>query len=135
MDQKLVEKAKEAKSAKELAMMAHEEGIELSDTEADRYYADLHSPEHELSNEELTNVAGGACDETEQEKLGKYTMHEASDTCSQHEWSYGVYTGVGAAVLMPYGRHCSNCHYSLTSDKGKTQVGAYIYRYCTLQTK
>jgi hypothetical protein len=43
MNQKLVEKGKEAKSAKELALMAHEEGIELSDVDADRYYAALHS--------------------------------------------------------------------------------------------
>lgn len=68
MDQKLVEKAKEAKSAKELCQIAQKEGIELSDAEADRYYAGLHSPEHELSSDELNNVAGGACDETEQEK-------------------------------------------------------------------
>jgi hypothetical protein len=72
MDQKLVEKAKEAKSAKELAIMAREEGIELSDAEADRYYANLHSKEGELSDEELDNVAGGACDESESEKKSKY---------------------------------------------------------------
>jgi hypothetical protein len=105
MDQKLVEKAKEAKSAKELAVMAHQEGIELSDAEADRYYADLHTSEHELTNEELNNVAGGACDETKQEKEDKYERHQASDTCSQHEWSYVVYTGFPALQQLPLFAH------------------------------
>jgi hypothetical protein len=135
MDQKLVEKAKEAKSAKELAIMAREEGIELSDAEADRYYANLHSKEGELSDEELDNVAGGACDESESEKKSKYVRHLSSDTCGQHERSYSVYTGIGAAVLMPAGRHCSNCHNSLTCDVDKTPGATYVYRYCTLQTK
>jgi hypothetical protein len=135
MDQKLVEKAKKAKSAKELAVMAHEEGIELSDAEADRYYADLHSSEHELSADELSNVSGGDCDETEGEMAQKYEKHKSTDTCSDHTCSYVVYTGIGAAVLMPYGKQCSNCHYSLCSSDGATPEGGYIYRYCTLHTK
>lgn len=103
--------------------MARKEGIELSGAGADRYYAELHSKEGELSNQELSNVAGGVCDESEKEKAGKYELHKESDVCGEHEWSYVVYTGVGAAVLMPYGRQCGNCHYSLTSDKDKPVVG------------
>jgi len=135
MDPKLVEKAKEAKSPKELALMAHKEGIELSDGEAERYYADLHAQEGELSDQELNNVTGGACDEAEPEKASKYELHKDGDVCGDHEWSYMVYTGIGAAVVMPYGRKCGNCHYSLTPDKDKTSVGGYLYRYCTLHTK
>jgi predicted ribosomally synthesized peptide with nif11-like leader len=135
MDQRLVEKAKEAKSAKELAVMAHEEGIDLSDVEADRYYASLHSSEHELSDEELNNVAGGGCAETEQEKAKKYEMHKADDTCGDHSWSYMVYTGVVAIVLMPGGRQCSNCHYALGSDKESPSGGTFGYFYCALHTK
>jgi predicted ribosomally synthesized peptide with nif11-like leader len=59
MDQKLLAKAKTAKSAQELSRMAHEAGVTLSDAEADSYYAKLHQGDKELSDEELNNVAGG----------------------------------------------------------------------------
>jgi hypothetical protein len=65
----------------------------------------------------------------------KYEKHKSTDTFSDHTWSYVVYTGIGAAVLMPYGKQCSNCHYSLCSSDGATPEGGYIYRFCTLHTK
>lgn len=135
MEQKLVEKCKEAKSAKELALMAHEEGVDLSDGDADRYYAYLHSSEHELSDEELSNVSGGDCADSETEKSAKYEMHKADETCGDHSWSYMVYTGFVALAVMPGGRHCKNCHYSETSDKDYIKEHDYTYYYCTLHKK
>lgn len=58
---KLVEKAKEAQSAKELSIAAKEAGITLSDPVAEKMFNDLHSDERELSDTELDNVAGGGC--------------------------------------------------------------------------
>jgi hypothetical protein len=76
MDQKLIEKGKTAKSAKELKEMAHNQKIELSDEEADRYYSLLHPAEGELSKEELSNVAGGCGEDIKYKKVSPY------DTCS-----------------------------------------------------
>jgi hypothetical protein len=90
MVRKLVEKAKEAKSAKELAVMAHEEGIELSDAEADRYYADLHSSDHELSEAELANVKGGSCSSAA-ELSQKYEHVQPQSVCGDFVWAYGCF--------------------------------------------
>lgn len=54
----LIEKAKQAKSAEELAALAKENGIDISDDEAEEYFERLNNS-GELSDEELNNVAGG----------------------------------------------------------------------------
>ena len=56
----MLEKAKTAKNAEELAEMAKAEGIEMTAEQAEKAYADLHKT-GELSDEELDNVAGGGC--------------------------------------------------------------------------
>lgn len=55
---KLIEKAKTAKSAEELQELAKAENIELSAEEAIKAFAELHKT-GELSDDELGNVAGG----------------------------------------------------------------------------
>lgn len=57
---KLIEKAKTAKSAEELLAMAKTENIELSADDAAKAFAELHKT-GKLSDEELDNVAGGLC--------------------------------------------------------------------------
>ena len=57
----LLEKAKAAKTPEEIQAIAKENGIEdFSLESAKAYYEQLHK-EGELSDEELDNVAGGAC--------------------------------------------------------------------------
>lgn len=56
----LIEKAKTAKSEKELLALAEENGIELTEQEAAEYFAQMNKS-GELSDEELDNVAGGGC--------------------------------------------------------------------------
>lgn len=56
--------AKAAKSAKELLALAKENGIELTEEEAAKYFAEFHK-EGELSDDELDNVSGG-CGESEE---------------------------------------------------------------------
>ena len=56
----MIEKAKSAKNAEELAKMAKDTGMELSAEEAEKAFAELHKL-GELSDEELDNVAGGGC--------------------------------------------------------------------------
>ena len=56
-------KAKAAKSAEELYSLAKENGVELTEDEAKKYFAEWHK-EGELSEEELANVTGGCGDPT-----------------------------------------------------------------------
>ena len=53
-----IEKAKTAKSVEELIALAKENGIEMTEEEAEKYFADLHR-EGELADDELDNVSGG----------------------------------------------------------------------------
>ena len=55
-------KAKAANSAEELLALAKENGIEMTEDEANKYFADFHK-EGELSDEELDNVSGGCGDD------------------------------------------------------------------------
>lgn len=59
LDDKLLEKAKNAKSAEELLSLAKENDIELTDGEAKSYYAKLNAREGELADDDLDAVSGG----------------------------------------------------------------------------
>ena len=61
ISKELLEKAKMAKTAKELLAMAKAENIELTEEEAAKAFAELNKS-GELSDEELDNVAGGCGD-------------------------------------------------------------------------
>lgn len=60
LSKELSQKAKAAKSAEELLSLAKENGLELTSEEAAAYFAQLNKG-GELSDEELSNVAGGGC--------------------------------------------------------------------------
>ena len=60
ISKELLEKAKMAKTAKELLAMAKAENIELTEEQAAKAFAELNKM-GELSDEELDNVAGGGC--------------------------------------------------------------------------
>ena len=57
----MIEKAKNAKSAEELRAFAKESGVEMTDDEAATYFAQLNPKSGELDDDDLDNVAGGAC--------------------------------------------------------------------------
>lgn len=61
ISQELIQKAREAKSAKELQEMAAKQDISLTMEEAEKGYAKLHLAAEELSDDELDNVSGGGC--------------------------------------------------------------------------
>lgn len=60
LNNEVLEKAKQADTAEELMAVAKENGVELTEEEAKSYFEQLHRS-GELSDEELDNVAGGAC--------------------------------------------------------------------------
>ena len=57
----MIEKAKTVRSAEELIEIAKANGVEMTEDEAATYLAQLNPKSGELSDDELDNVAGGAC--------------------------------------------------------------------------
>ena len=57
----MIEKAKAAKSAEELLELAKAGGVEMTADEAATYFAQLGTKSGELYDDDLDNVAGGAC--------------------------------------------------------------------------
>ena len=69
----LIEKAKAAKNAEELLELAKANGVEMTADEATTCFAQLNPTNSELSDDDLDNVAGGACgnsDNSNAVKLG-----------------------------------------------------------------
>ena len=62
----MIEKAKVAKSAEELLDLAKENNVEMTADEAATCFAQLGPKSGELNDDDLDNVAGGACASTEQ---------------------------------------------------------------------
>lgn len=73
-----IQKAMTATSAEELLAMAKEDGIELTLTEAQEYYSELHQ-NYEMSDDDLQMVAGG---KGEPEYLPKFHLGQRVRFCS-----------------------------------------------------
>ena len=58
--EEMILKAREAKSAEELIIMAKENGLNYTEDEIKEYFNQLHQTT-ELDDEELTSVSGGGC--------------------------------------------------------------------------
>ena len=74
----LLEKAKMAKTAKELLAMAKAENIELTEEQAAKAFAELNKT-GELSDEELDNVSGGCKGRTPKFSVNDRVAHKGSD--------------------------------------------------------
>ena len=61
MNNELIAKAKEAKTAEELMALAKESGEEITEERAKAYFDLLNPKTGELSDDELDNVSGGGC--------------------------------------------------------------------------
>ena len=64
MNQELITKAKAAKSVEELLEIAKANNVKLNSEDAVTYFAQLNPKCGELDDDELDNVAGGACSQT-----------------------------------------------------------------------
>ena len=79
----IIEKAKVAKTAEELYEIAKANNIEMTADEAATYFAQLNSKNGELSDDDLDNVAGGACEKYDgNTDVGK-TVRVIGDSCSK----------------------------------------------------
>ena len=117
LNEKLLEKAKNTKSAEELLSLAKENGIELTAEEAKTYFAQINSKEGELSDDELDNVSGGgkcgtiyyenrpvitafnSCDLFQKPDTWERTPGE-SGYCKDCRYSRTVRSAVGTALLV-----------------------------------
>ena len=61
LNAKMVEKAKAAKTAEELFEIAKANGVDMTVDEAKTYFAQLNPKIGEIDDDDLDNVAGGAC--------------------------------------------------------------------------
>ena len=60
-NQEMLAKARKAKTQEELLAIAQENGVEMDAESAQAYFEQLHQPTGEVSDDELDEVAGGAC--------------------------------------------------------------------------
>ena len=81
----MIEKAKTAKSAEELLEIAKAGNVEMTAEEAATYFAQLNPKSGELDDDDLDNVAGGACDGTVDGtfKIGDTVRVTSGETCSK----------------------------------------------------
>lgn len=63
-DSEMIKKAKSAKSVEELLEIAKANNVKLKSEDAVTYFAQLNPKCGELDDDELDNVAGGACSQT-----------------------------------------------------------------------
>ena len=85
----MIEKAKAAKTAEELLELAKANDIEMTADEAATYFAQLNPKSGELDDDDLDNVAGGAC-------------ADSNDNDNPA-------VGVGDTVQITSGETCSSC--------------------------
>ena len=79
MNEEIIAKAKKAKSVEELIALAKENGIELTEEEANTYLAQLNPKKGEISDDELDVVSGGGCETKVDGK--KYTVVTSACKC------------------------------------------------------
>ena len=121
LTQELIEKAKLAKSAEELIALAKENGIELTEEEANTYFAQLNPKKGELGDDELDSVAGGGkCGTIYKNKRPVITVGNTCDLwrcekCHQPKLDLG---GIGYGYCAPCKNvgACTNCEYSHAED-------------------
>ena len=96
----MIEKAKAAKSAEEFLAIAKEAGTEMTAEEASAYFAQLNPKSGELDDDDLDNVAGGAC------KSSDGGTGPAPDTCPNCQAALKTMAGSSADTMK---LQCISC--------------------------
>ena len=92
----MIEKAKGVKSAEELLALAKENNIEMTPDEAATYFAQLSPKSGELNDDDLDNVAGGACNSNSDSPAnGTKVRVTSGQTCKKCGGNIGEYTQEG----------------------------------------
>ena len=104
----MIEKAKAAKSAEELLEIAKANKLEITADEAATYFAQLNPKSGELSDDDLDNVAGGACDiyiGTIEDKANANAAGMACPKCS----TVGDWERIGTGLHSEQSYRCRTC--------------------------
>jgi predicted ribosomally synthesized peptide with nif11-like leader len=114
----MIEKAKAAKSAEELLEIAKANGVEMTEEDAKTYFAQLVPPSGEIDDDDLDNVAGGACGGSV--RAGDDVRVTSGETCQICGGNTGTVKSVGAfgvgAVV------CHNCSDSIIAYVGSATL-------------
>lgn len=87
-------KAKQAKSVEELLTLAKENGMELTEEEAAKHFAEWHK-EGELSDDELNNVSGGCGGSNVPSKVNVDSANPLCPSCGERLYFVTDQTGDG----------------------------------------
>ena len=93
-----IEIAKRANNPEELLALAKENNLEMTEEEANTYFAQLNPASGELSDEELDNVAGGGC-----ETSSGHTIVTSAKKCFTGQWECArnvYYPGTEAEISV-----------------------------------
>jgi predicted ribosomally synthesized peptide with nif11-like leader len=114
----MIEKAKVAKSAEELLALAKESGVEMTAEEATTYFAQLNPKSGELDDNDLDNVAGGACGGGV--RVGDTVRVTSGETCTICGGNMGTVKAVGAMAIGAV--VCMNCSDSIIAYVGSATL-------------
>ena len=127
LSEELIAKAKGTKTPEELAALAKESSIDLTEEEAKAYFEQLHPKTGELSDDELDNVSGGGCGTT------YYEACMANSYCSDYICSRcgsrGIIVRNGelrCSGCLAYNPRCWNCMNSI-GDKSDTVLKCKVH--------
>ncbi len=121
----MIEKAKTAKSAEELFEIAKANGVEMTADEAATYFAQLNPKSGELNDDDLDNVAGGACNPNLELKNGQLVRVINGNKCPKCGGTVGKYNfaaGYGAWTRVD----CDTCNEKIIGVTGELQLGVDI---------
>ena len=104
----LIEKAKVAQTAAQLLELAKEAGVEMSADEASTYFAQLNPKRGEL-NDDLVNVAGGACQSS---RVKVRLIGHSCDNCGSVDAELDPVPNLPSHIV------CVNCGKILGKDLG-----------------
>ncbi len=113
----LIAKAKKTNSPEELLDLAKENGMEMTGEEAKAYFEQFHQKTGELTDDELDNVAGGGCHNSDG-KLVVSAMHYCDEwRCKKDGSQCDIYGPMVYCNTCGCAAFCHSCHYC-TYEKG-----------------
>ena len=114
LSKELLEKAKAAKTAEELIAIAKENEVEMTEESAKAYFELMQAQTKigELSDEELDNVAGGACHTDDGRMVTTVGNQCEHFVCKDCGLSGSILTMRGAVCSsQKNAAYCTNCKY------------------------
>lgn len=107
MTERLLEKARAAKSAGELLALAREEGVDLTSRQAEELFAKVNTPPAgELSDDDLDDVSGGGCvgawAQPSRFKVGDHVMETGASSCGTEHGDYRGAQYIRVTCHSPY---------------------------------